>query len=62
MRITEGIVNISVRELVEFVMRSGSIFASFVSRARAVEGTKAHKKIQESMNANYEKEVKLVHE
>lgn len=62
MRITEGIVNISVRELVEFVMRSGSIFAAFVSRARAVEGTKAHKKIQESMNANYEKEVKLVHE
>ena len=52
MRITEGIVNISVRELVEFVMRSGSIFAAFVSRARAVEGTKAHKKIQESMNAN----------
>lgn len=62
MRISEGIVNISVRELVEFVLRSGSIFASFVSRARAVEGTKAHKKIQESMNANYEKEVKLVHE
>lgn len=62
MRITEGIVNISVRELVEFVLRSGSIFASFVSRARAVEGTKAHKKIQESMNANYEKEVKLVYE
>ena len=62
MRITEGLVNISVRELVEFVLRSGSIYASFVSRARAVEGTKAHKKIQESMNANYEKEVKLVHE
>lgn len=62
MRITDGLVNISVRELVEFVMRSGSIFASFVSRARAVEGTKAHKKIQNAMDANYEKEVKLVHE
>lgn len=62
MRISEGLVNISVRELVEFILRSGSIYASFVSRARAVEGTKAHKKIQEAMNANYEKEVKLVHE
>lgn len=62
MRISDGLVNISVRELVEFVLRSGSIFASFVSRARAVEGTMAHKKIQNAMDANYEKEVKLVHE
>ena len=62
MRISDGLVNISVRELVEFVLRSGSIFASFVSRARAVEGTMAHKKIQSAMDANYEKEVKLVHE
>lgn len=62
MRINDGLVNISVRELVEFVLRSGSIFASFVSRARAVEGTMAHKKIQSTMDVNYEKEVKLVHE
>ena len=62
MRLTEGVVKVSVRELVEFVMRSGSIFAAFVSRARAVEGTKAHKKVQEAMQADYEKEVKLVHE
>lgn len=62
MKITDGIVHVPVRELIELVLRSGSITASFVSRARAVEGTRAHKKIQDAMEGNYEKEVKLVHE
>lgn len=62
MRIDGGIINISVRELVEFVLRQGSINASFVSSARAVQGTIAHKKIQKSMDANYEPEVRLIHE
>ena len=62
MRITEGLVKISVRELVEFVLRQGSIRSNVVSSNRAVIGTMAHKKIQNSMEPNYEAEVKLVHE
>ena len=66
MKIIEGLVKISVRELVEFVLRQGSIVASGSMSAagnnRAVIGTLAHKKIQESMEPNYEAEVKLIHE
>lgn len=62
MRISEGLVKISVRELVEFVLREGSITSGVTSSNRAVLGTLAHKKIQESMEANYEAEVKMVHE
>ncbi|MBP3888809.1 MAG: ATP-dependent DNA helicase [Cellulosilyticum sp.] len=62
MRITEGLVKISVRELVEFVLRQGSIKTSVASNNRAVIGTLAHKKIQESMGANYEAEVRMVYE
>lgn len=63
MRILEGLVKISVRELVEFVLRQGNINASAISSSnRAVLGTLAHKKIQKSMEANYEAEVRLVHE
>lgn len=63
MRILEGLVKIPVRELVEFVLRQGSINASAISSSnRAVLGTLAHKKIQKSMDVNYEAEVKLVHE
>ncbi len=62
MRISEGLVKISVRELVEFVLREGSITSTMSSSNRAILGTLAHKKIQESMEANYEAEVKMVHE
>ena len=62
MRITQGLVKISVRELVEFVLRQGSIRFNVVSSNRAVIGTIAHKKIQNSMEPNYEAEVKLIHE
>lgn len=62
MRINEGKVKISVRDLVELALRKGSINASFISGNRAVLGTLAHKKIQKSMDENYEAEVKLIHE
>lgn len=61
MRIVEGLVKLSVRELVEFVLRSGSIRPSVASSNRAVIGTLAHKKIQNSMEANYEAEVRMVY-
>ncbi len=62
MRISEGLVKISVRELIEFVLREGSITSGVTSSNRAVLGTLAHKKLQESMEANYEAEVRMAHE
>ncbi len=62
MRITDYTVHLSVRELVEYVLREGSISASFVSPARAVEGTRAHKKVQDEAEGNYEREVRLIEE
>ena len=63
MRIVEGLVKTSVRELVEFVLRQGSIRnSSMPTGNRALIGTLAHKKIQDSMEANYEAEVKMTYE
>lgn len=42
-------INISVRNLVEYVMRSGDIDNQFRSMSRAVEGTYAHQKVQKLM-------------
>lgn len=54
-------IKISVRNLVEFVLRSGDLDTSFRSMSRAVEGTKAHQKVQKSKDENYEAEVTLKH-
>ena len=63
MRIVEGLVKISVRELVEFVLKQGSIRTSSMPTGnRALIGTLAHKKIQNSMEPNYEAEVRMVYE
>lgn len=53
-------VKISVRELIEFVRKSGSLDDRYVSRTRAVDGTIAHQKLQKSnakIYSDYEKEV-----
>jgi len=62
-----NVIHISVRNLVELVLRSGSIDSRYVSAARAAEGTRLHKKIQASRkkqaklnNYEYMSEVKLV--
>jgi len=59
------VIKISVRDLVEFVMRSGDIDTSS-SGAREIDamqrGTKLHKKIQKSMAKNYLPEVTLKEE
>lgn len=52
-------VKISVRTLVEFIMRSGDINTGFVSNQRAVEGTRAHRKLQKAAGENYTPEVPL---
>ena len=55
-------IRISVRNLVEFVLRSGDIDNSFMSMNRAVEGTLAHQKVQASYGHEYKAEVYLKHD
>ncbi|MFA9397689.1 MAG: helicase C-terminal domain-containing protein [Clostridiaceae bacterium] len=52
-------IKISVRNLVEFVLRSGSIDNRFQSSVRALEGTLAHQKLQKLGGDNYNREVSL---
>lgn len=54
-------IKVSVRNLVEFVLRSGDIDNSFMSMSRALEGTKAHQKVQKSYGHEYNPEVTLRH-
>lgn len=54
-------IKISVRNLVEFVMRSGDIDNTFRSMNSALEGTKAHQKVQNSYGSEYSAEVSLKH-
>ena len=59
------IINESVRSLVEFCLLKGDIDNRFTGNARAIEGTRAHQKLQEDNNKIYEvyeKEVKLYFE
>lgn len=56
-----NVINVSVRNLVEFVLRSGDIDNSFMSMSRALEGTKAHQKVQKSYGLEYKPEVTLRH-
>lgn len=55
------VVKISVRSMVEFILRSGDIQTGFVSNQRAVEGTKAHRKLQKRGGEDYSAEVALVY-
>ncbi|WP_125151966.1 helicase C-terminal domain-containing protein [Clostridium rectalis] len=52
-------IKISVRNLVEFIMRSGDLDSSFTGNSRALEGTMIHQKIQRSKGEEYSKEVFL---
>ena len=46
----------SVRNLIEFVMRSGDIDNRFRDNTRMIEGIRAHQKIQAQYGKNYKKE------
>lgn len=52
-------VQISVRRLVEFVLRGGSIDSRMTSSDRALEGTKIHQLLQKSAEKEYQAEVSL---
>lgn len=55
-------IKLSVRELVEFVYRSGDLSIKAMSADRAMEGVKAHKLLQSEMGISYQKEFFLKHE
>ncbi len=55
-------VNLSVRQLVEFILRSGDIDSRYVEKDRMYEGAKAHRRIQKENSkafSDYESEVAL---
>lgn len=55
----------SVRGIVEYVLKSGSLDDRFISRGRAIDGTIAHGKLQKDnleIYENYEKEVRMQHD
>ena len=52
-------IKLSVRNLVEFILRSGDIDSGFVQINRALEGAKAHRKLQKSYGDDYLAEVQL---
>ena len=52
-------IKISVRNLVEFVLRSGDLDSRFTGSSRALEGTKAHQKIQKEYKDKFSKEKQI---
>lgn len=54
-------IKISVRNLVEYILRSGDIDNRFMSMSRALEGTRAHQKVQKGYSKGDMKEVTLRH-
>ncbi len=55
-------IKLSVRELVEFIYKSGDINVRNLSIDRALEGIKAHKILQSQMGSSYQKEYFLKNE
>jgi len=53
------VIKISVRHLVEFVLRSGDLTGGFTGSSRMLDGSKIHRKIQQSQGSEYEAEVSL---
>ncbi|MDF2884152.1 MAG: ATP-dependent helicase [Clostridiaceae bacterium] len=53
-------IKISIRNLVEFVLRSGDLDNRFTGSSRAAEGTRIHQKIQKSYKKLYSKEANLI--
>lgn len=57
MNSSKPVIKVSVRNLVEFILRHGDIDSGFAGSKRAVEGTRIHRKIQKGQKSNYEAEV-----
>lgn len=54
-------IKVSVRELIEFVLRCGNLVSSFAGSSRNIDAIKAHQKIQKNSGPNYNKEVAISH-
>jgi DNA excision repair protein ERCC-2 len=54
---TNHIVKVSVRNLIEFVLKTGDIYSGYTSSSRMVEGIKAHAFISKSSTEEYNAEV-----
>lgn len=52
-------IKISVRELIEYVLRAGDINAVFLSSKRMSDGVKAHQRFQKQTKEDYEEEVTI---
>lgn len=59
MNIDKKEIKVSVRNLVEFLLRTGDLDSSFFRVNRAAEGTRIHKKIQKAQKEDYRPEVTL---
>ena len=53
------IIKISIRNLVEFIMRHGSIDNRYTSSIKAIEGIRGHQRVQKSYGDNYTAEIPL---
>lgn len=57
----DKIIKISVRDLIELVLRGGDLVSSFAGSNRNVEAIKAHQKIQKNSKEDYNSEVTIAH-
>ncbi len=56
---TNKTIKISVRNLVEFILRSGDLISTFISSSRNVDAIRAHQKIQKAAPKEYKAEIML---
>ena len=54
-------IKISVRSLVELIMKKGSIDNRFVGNIKAIEGIRGHQRVQKSYGDEYTSEVSIKH-
>ena len=59
---TKPLIKISVRNLVEHVMKEGDIYLGYFQRSRSVEGIRGHQKVQKKRGPKYQKEVSVAYE
>ncbi|WP_461207005.1 ATP-dependent DNA helicase [Clostridium sp. DL1XJH146] len=57
--LAQNIIKISVRNLVQFVLKSGDLVSTFKGSSRNVDAIRAHQKIQKGYGDNYSSEVTL---
>ena len=62
--VSKPVYSVQVRELVQFVLRSGDLggVGDFVGSDRALAGTRGHQRIQRARPSGYQKEVSVSHE